>query len=77
MPLKNPVRNTRFNSGPVIDFEVPHTTRCQKLPFCTASSEWNKLTVETRLSPSIDNFKNIIKNMLFGQYHMDNTLPDL
>ena len=77
MPLKNPVRNTRFNSGPVIDFEVPHTTRCQKLPFFTASSEWNKLIVETRLSPSIDNFKNIIKNMLFEQYHMDNTLPDL
>ena len=43
VPLKNPERNTRFNSGPAIDFNVPHATRCQKLPFFTASSEWNNL----------------------------------
>ena len=40
----------------VIDFDVPHTTRCQKLPYYTAAILWNSLPVESRLSPSIDNF---------------------
>ena len=33
IPLKDSIRNTRYNSGPVIDFVVPHTTRCQRPPF--------------------------------------------
>ena len=70
--LKATMRDTRYNTGPVIDFDVPHTTRCQKLPYYTAAILWNSLPVESRLSPSIDNFKNIIKNMLLEQYHLDN-----
>ena len=73
--LKIPTRNTRFNSGPVIQYDIPRTTRCQKLPFFVAASQWNDLTAEIRLSPTIDNFKNIIKNLLFQQYHLDNTVP--
>ena len=75
MPLKDPVRNTRFNRGPVIDFNVPHTTRCQNLPYFVAVSKWNNLAVEIRLSSSIDDFKNIIKNMLFEQYHAESYIP--
>ena len=73
--LKIPNRATRFNNGPVVQYDTPHTTRCQKLPYFIAAHEWNKLTSEVRLSPTIDNFKNIIKNLLFEQYHMDNTIP--
>ena len=47
----------------------------QKLPYFVAASQWNDLTAEIRLSPTIDNFKNIIKNLLFQQYHLDNTVP--
>ena len=54
--LKAITRDTRYNSGPVIDFDVPHTTRCQKLPYYTAASLWNSLPAETRLSPSMNNF---------------------
>ena len=75
MPLKDSTRNTRYIRGPVIDFDVPHTTRCQKLPYFTACTEWNNCKAETRLSPSMDNFKNIIKTILFEQYHVENSIP--
>ena len=75
MPLKDTMRNTRYNSGPVIDFVVPHTTRCQRLPYFAACIEWNNLKAETRLSPTLDNFKNIIKNILFEQYLAENSIP--
>ena len=77
VPLKTSTRTTRFNNGPVVHYDTPHTTRCQKLPFFIAASEWNNLTAEIRLSSKIDNFKNIIKNLLLEQYKMDNTIPVL
>ena len=70
--LKIAMRDTRYNSGPVIDYEIPHTTRCQKLLFYYAATQWNSLSPEIRLSPLIDNFKNIVKTKLFEQYHLDN-----
>ena len=76
MPIKDCTKITRHNSGPVIDFRVPHSTRCQKLPYFAACMDWNNLKAETRLSPSIDNFKNIIKSNLFEQYHLDNSIPE-
>ena len=72
IPIKVSTHDTRQNRGPVVDFEIPHTTRCQKLPFYSAAILWNSLPAETRLSPLLDNFKNILKNILFEQYHLDN-----
>ena len=72
LPLKTAVRDTCFNRGPVVDFEIPHTTRCQKLPYHSAIILWNSLKAETRLSPSPENFKNIVKSLLFEQYRLDN-----
>ena len=66
--LKPATRDTRYNSGPVIDFEIPHTKRCQKLLFYYAATQWNSLSPEIRH----DNFKNIVKTKLFEQYHLDN-----
>ena len=70
--LKPATRDTRYNSGPVIDYEIPHTTRCQKLPFFYAATQWNSLSPEIRLSFLIDDFKNIAKTKLFKQYHLEN-----
>ena len=39
-------KHYRYNSGPVIDYEIPHTTRCQKLPFYYAATQWNSLSPE-------------------------------
>ena len=71
LPLKTAVRDTYFNRGPEVDFEIPHPTRCQKLPYYSAVILWNSLKAETR-SPSPENFKNIIKSLLFDQYRLDN-----
>ena len=70
--LKPATRDTRYNRGQVIDYEIPHTTRCQKLPIYYAATQWNSLSPEIRLSPLIDNFKNNDKTKLFEQYHLDN-----
>ena len=53
-------------------YEIPHTTLFQKLPFYYAETQWNSLSPEIRLSPLIDNFKNIVKTKLSEQYHLDN-----
>ena len=34
------MRDTRYNSGPIIDYEIPHTTKCQKLPFYYAAIQY-------------------------------------
>ena len=72
IPLKPVIRDTRHNAGPIINFEIPHTTRCQKLPFYYAATQWNSLPSETRLSPTMNNFKNIVRTKLFEQYNIDN-----
>ena len=70
--LKQVIRDTRHNAGPIITFEIPHTTRSQKLRFYYAATQWNSLPSETRLSPTMNNFKNIVRTKLFEQYNIDN-----
>ena len=62
----------RNKSKPVIDDVIKKTTRCQKLPFNYAATQWNSLSPEIRFSPLIDIFKHIVKIKLFEQYHLDN-----
>ena len=64
--LKLATRDTRYNSRPVIDYEIPHTARCQKLPFYYTATQWNSVSAEIKLSPLIENFKNIVKTKLLN-----------
>ena len=68
IPIKEPVRATRANQGPLVLDHFTPTERILKSPVFQARLLWNNLPSDTRNIVNVDAFKDVCKQSLWDEY---------